>query len=190
MLIIFALYQIIFLLEKRQALSTLRDFEGLTIKIQDKGSKFVVIDTEVYDAKMKDQLENQLHYKKLDSDPSTGVVNVILQWGRKWLEKGQISEEIAQWVTNKNAKPGKAFGTIKTYKDGNPLRLITSCCGMAIENLSAFTEFCQASCPRLTILRQGHHPFITKDSRSEQNRSFPKGKSFSILGCCCHVSQY
>ena len=39
------------------------------------------------------------------------------------------------------AKPGKAFGTIKTHKKGNPLRLMISCCGTAIENLSALTEF-------------------------------------------------
>ena len=51
------------------------------------------------------------------------------------------SKNIANWVVNNKAKPGKAFGTIKTYKEGNPLRLITSCCGTAIENLSAFTEF-------------------------------------------------
>ena len=50
-------------------------------------------------------------------------------------------EEIASWVINGSTKPGKAFGTIKTHKEGNPLRLITSCCGTAIENLSAFSEF-------------------------------------------------
>ena len=48
---------------------------------------------------------------------------------------------IANWVVNSKARPGKAFGTIKTHKEGHPLRLITSCCGTAIENLSALTEF-------------------------------------------------
>ena len=38
-------------------------------------------------------------------------------------------------------KPGVAFGNVKTHKESNPLRLITSCCGTAIERLSAFTEF-------------------------------------------------
>lgn len=126
---------------ERQALSALRDIDSQTIKIQDKGSKFVIIDTDEYDAKMKEQLQNPIHYDKLDSDPSTDHVSVISQWGKKWLERGQISENIAKWVVNENAKPGKAFGTIKTHKEGNPLRLITSCCGTAIENLSAFTEF-------------------------------------------------
>lgn len=55
--------------------------------------------------------------------------------------EGQINQNIANWVIKNKAKPGKAFGTIKTYKNGNPLRLITSCCGTAIENLSAFTEY-------------------------------------------------
>ena len=39
------------------------------------------------------------------------------QWSKKWLEEGQISED-------GKAKPGKASGTIKTHKEGNPLRLI------------------------------------------------------------------
>ena len=34
-----------------------------------------------------------------------------------------------------------AFGNVKTHKEGNPLRLITSCCGTAIKRLSSFTEF-------------------------------------------------
>ena len=52
-------------------------------------------------------------------------------------EQVEISNQIANWIVNKEAKPGVAFGNIKTHKVGNPLRLITS----AIENLSAFTEF-------------------------------------------------
>ena len=59
----------------------------------------------------------------------------------KWVRKGEISDQLANWIINKKAKPGVAFGNIKTHKDGNPLRLITSCCGTAIENLSAFSEF-------------------------------------------------
>ena len=87
------------------------------------------------------KLENPLHYQKLEQDPSADYVGVITQWSARWLEKSQINEEIANWVINGNVKPGKAFGTIKTHKQGNPLWLITSCCGTAIENLSAVTEF-------------------------------------------------
>jgi len=66
----------------------------------------------------------------------------VEQWCSKWLQKGYISLEIASWVFNRKAKPWVAFGNIKTHKKDNPLRLINSCCGTAIENLSAFTEFC------------------------------------------------
>ena len=38
-------------------------------------------------------------------------------------------------------KAGVAFGNVKTHKNNNSLRVITSCCGTAIERLSAFTEF-------------------------------------------------
>ena len=90
---------------------------------------------------MLGQLNNQLHYKSLQSDPTSKHLALVSSWCSKWLGKGEISPEIAKWVLNKEAKPGVAFGNIKTHKTGNPLRLITSCCGTAIENLSAFTEF-------------------------------------------------
>jgi len=65
----------------------------------------------------------------------------VEQWCSKWLQRSEISPQIASWIVNRKANPGVAFGNIKTHKKDNPLRLITSCCGTAIENLSAFTEF-------------------------------------------------
>jgi len=86
------------------------------------------------------QLNNQLHYKSLQSDPTSKHLALVETWCSKWLGKGEISPEVTRWVLNKEARPGVAFGNIRTHKTGNPLRLITSCCGTAIENLSAFTE--------------------------------------------------
>ena len=126
---------------ERKALSKLKTLDQEVIQIQDKGSKFVILDQTEYSDKMLGQLENPLHYRTLDSDPSINSVHIISKWSNKWLLEGQIDKDIANWVLNNKAKPGKAFGTIKTHKDGNPLRLITSCCGTAIENLSAFTEY-------------------------------------------------
>ena len=101
----------------------------------------MILDQTEYSDKMLGQLENPLHYRTLDSDPSINSVHIISKWSNKWLLEGQIDKDIANWVVNNKAKPGKAFGTIKTHKDGNPLRLITSCCGTAIENISAFIEY-------------------------------------------------
>ena len=138
---IFALSMTIFPLERDRLWLHLRRLTMLPSKFKTKGLSFLVMDKSDYDTKIKEQLENPLHYQKLEQDPSVDYVSVITQWSKKWLEKDQINKEVANWVINNNAKPGKAFGTIKTHKQGNPLRLITSCCGTAIENLSAFTEF-------------------------------------------------
>ena len=64
-------------LGKRCAFCALTDIDRIKIKRQDKGSKFVVIDPEEYNAKMKEQLQNLLHYEKLDSDPSSVHVDFM-----------------------------------------------------------------------------------------------------------------
>jgi len=87
------------------------------------------------------QLNNSLHYIKVNGDPTPERFEGVKNWGRKWLGEGQIGQEIATWVANLEPKPGVAFGNVKAHKQGNPFRLITSCCGTSIERLSAFTEF-------------------------------------------------
>ena len=125
---------------ERSALRELKNSD-VTIRIQDKGSCFALINSNEYNNKMLGQLNNPLHYKVLESDPTTEHLGLVEQWCSKWLQRREISPQMASWIVNRKAKPGVAFGNIKTHKKDNPLRLITSCCGTAIENLSAFTEF-------------------------------------------------
>ena len=126
--------------EERSALTKLKSSDNV-FRIQDKGSRFVILSQNEYREKMLEQLNNNLHYDKLNHDPTKEHSDRVKDWGRKWLGKGQISQDIATWVAISEPKPGVAFGNVKTHKEGNPLRLITSCCGTAIERLSAFTEF-------------------------------------------------
>ena len=51
------------------------------------------IDKSDYDSKMKEQLDNPPHYQKLEHNPSADYVEIIKQWSKKWLEKGQINED-------------------------------------------------------------------------------------------------
>ena len=125
---------------ERSALRELKNSD-VTIRIQDKGSRFALINSNEYNNKMLGQLNNPLHYKVLESDPTTEHLGLVEQWCSKWLQRREISPQMASWIVNRKAKPGVTFGNIKTHKKDNPLRLITSCCGTAIENLSAFTEF-------------------------------------------------
>ena len=126
--------------EERSALTKLKSSDNV-FRIQDMGSRFVILSQNEYWEKMLEQLNNNLHYDKLNHDPTKEHSNGVKDWGRKWLSKGQISQDIAMWVAISEPKPGVEFGNVKTHKEGNPLRLITSCCGTAIERLSAFTEF-------------------------------------------------
>ena len=48
------------------------------------------------------QLNNDLHYDSLDSDPTLDHFEVVKEWSCKWFSKEQISLEIAKWVVNLN----------------------------------------------------------------------------------------
>ena len=55
--------------KEQAALKELKN-SNVVIRIQDKGSRFVLIDEKDYEEKMFGQLNNQLYYKSLQSDLS------------------------------------------------------------------------------------------------------------------------
>ena len=67
------------------------------------------------------QLYNELYYNSLQLDPTPKHISVVEKWCSKWLQKGEVFPEVADWVNNQKAKPGVAFGNVKTHKEGNPL---------------------------------------------------------------------
>ena len=92
------------------------------------------------------------------------------------MQVGEIIPKVANWVLNTKAKPGVAFGNVKTHKPGNPLRLITSCCGTAIENLSAFKEFyLQPLARKLPSYITDSTDLLNKIEQLNQNGPFPPG---------------
>ena len=99
---------------ERVALKQLRNSD-VVVRIQDKGSRFVLIEKGEYEDKMFGQLQNQLHYKPLQEDPTIRHLTVVESWCDKWVRKGEISNQVANWIVNKEAKPGVAFGNIKTH---------------------------------------------------------------------------
>ena len=76
---------------------------------------------------------------------------------------------------NRKAKPGVAFGNIKTHKNDNPLRLITSCCGTAIENLSAFTEFYLQPLARKPSFIKDTTELLNRIQNLNEQGPFPEG---------------
>ena len=83
--------------EERLALRSLKSSENV-IRIQDKGSRFVVLSQQEYQNKILGQLNNDLHYDSIDSDPTLDHFEVVKEWSRKWFSERQISQEIATWV--------------------------------------------------------------------------------------------
>ena len=61
---------------------------------------------------------------------------------KKWESLKILNKKWAQYIKPTIAKPGNMYGLIKTHKEGNPARVITSGCGTAIEFLSIFVEKC------------------------------------------------
>ena len=108
--------------------------------MQDKGSRFVILVRNDYIDKVERNLDDG-SFDILGSDPSLSYYRIVKDWGDKWVEKGQITQPLVDCILNVNARPGKNYGWIKTHKPNNPIKLITSGNGTAIENLSLFTEY-------------------------------------------------
>ena len=89
---------------------------------------------------MFSQLKNYLHYKSFQLAPTLKHLALGDSWCSKCLGKGEISSEVEKWVLNKEAKPGVAFGNVKT---GNPLRLIicASCVARQLKTCRPLLNF-------------------------------------------------
>ena len=130
---------------ENKALCKLRSSKDLVVRLQDKGSRFVILDRNDYIDKVERNL-NDGSFDILGSDPSLSYYHIVKDWGDKWVEKGEITQPLVDCILNVNARPGKNYGLIKTHKPNNPIRLITSGNGTAVENLSLFTEYSLHSC--------------------------------------------
>ena len=96
--------------------------------------------------------------------------------GKKWFRAGEIDKNIYNFVATLNNKPGNITGLVKAHKENFPLRVLTTGCGTAIENPSAFTEYF------LVPLGQKHPlyikdttHFLNKIKEIGENRVFPPG---------------
>ena len=115
--------------------------------MQDKGSRFVILDRQDYIDKVESNL-NDGSFDVLPSDPSIIFTEAVKNLGEKWIKKGEIAESLLDCILNSEARPGTNYGLIKTHKPGNPIRLITLGNGMAVETLAAFTEYFLYPCVR------------------------------------------
>ena len=109
------------------------------MRLQDKGNKFIIVDKQTDCEKANEQIERS-SFLKIDYDPTTLHINKVKDWTNKWISRNEISKEWAKYIVNVNAVPGKNSTLYKTHKPNNPVRLLTTGCNTAIENLSRFIE--------------------------------------------------
>ena len=125
---------------EHKTLHRLRTSKNIVVRLQDKGSRFVILDRTDYIDKVESNL-NDGSFDLLLADLSSSYYQMVRDWGVKWVNKGEIAQPLLDYIINPDAKPGKNYGLIKTHKPNNPIRLITSGNGTAVKNLSLFTEY-------------------------------------------------
>ena len=64
----------------------------------------------------------------------------VKTWVEKWSQKNILDQKWKSYIQTECSISGKMYGLIKTHKNDNPARIITSACNTAIESLSIFVE--------------------------------------------------
>ena len=123
--------------EERKALKTIQNDELRSYRLQDKGSRFVVLDNQDYVEKIDYQL-GRSSFEELDHDPSKLFSEKANLWIQKWTENKILDKSWSKIIEPSVVAPGKMYGSIKAHKVDNPVRVITSGRGTAVENLSIF----------------------------------------------------
>ena len=111
----------------------------LCIRMQDKGSRFVIVDKDEDISKAHTQISRS-SFLSIEHDLTPRHVDKVKSWATKWLAKGKITQKWFDYIVNENATPAKNSTLYKTHKSGNPVRLLTAGCNTAIENLCHFVE--------------------------------------------------
>ena len=117
----------------------IRNWDEQTFKIQDEGSRFIILDNSDYEEKVQHQIKRS-SFEKISENPKKIYEKRVNTWIEKWYNNKSISEKWKKFITVKDSTPGKMYGNVKTHKTGNPTRVMTSGCNTAIENLSIFVE--------------------------------------------------
>ena len=112
---------------------------NLVMRLQDKGNRFILVDKTTDKQKAMEQIDRS-SFIKLDSDPTQEHIKKVSKWCEKWLKRGDLSADWSKFIINATAQPGKNSTLYKTHKENNPVRLLTTGCNTAIENLSRYIE--------------------------------------------------
>ena len=129
------------------------------IRVQDKGSCFVVDFKDSYEQKVNEYVGDPSTFRSDEVDLSLKHGNRVKKWVKKWEDKGFTSEECGNWTEVDNPKPANLYTNVKTHKENWPYRFIMSSRGTATERLAKWLEY------QLKPFAKIHDAYI-KDTKS------------------------
>ena len=125
--------------DEKAVLKDIRYWDKNVVRVQDRRSRFVVLDNEEYIKKAEDQI-NRSSFHRLEYDPTKSFEVKVNTWVEKWSQMNILDQKWKSYIQTECSTSGKMYGLIKTHKNNNPARIITSGCNTAIESLSIFVE--------------------------------------------------
>ena len=93
--------------------------------LQDKRSRFVVIDNQDY-IEMIDYQLGRSSFEKLDHDPSEFFSKKVNSQIQQWTENKVLDKSCSKFIEPLFVAPEKTYGFVKTHKLDNPARAITN----------------------------------------------------------------
>ena len=118
-----------------------RDLENpRVIRVQDKGSRFVIDWKSRYKSKTLDYLQDETTFRETDGDPNELISEQVARWANRWKGEEVLSEDECLWIEAHKPKPAKVYANIKTHKPGWPYSFIMSARGTATEYLARWIE--------------------------------------------------
>ena len=94
--------------------------QGIRVRREDKGARFVIEDAVTEDNRIVEKLLNPLHFSETVQNLIEGYKNEIVQWGDDALASGEINEKQHKYVTNLNeTHPANPKPLFKTHKKDN-----------------------------------------------------------------------
>ena len=92
--------------EEQVALKEIRNWDNQIIRIQDKRSRFVILDNSDYEEKVQHQI-NRSSFEKISENPNEIYEKRVNTWIEKWYNNKIISKKQKKFITVEDSTPGK-----------------------------------------------------------------------------------
>ena len=97
---------------EKLALKEKKSWDDKVIRIQDKGSRFVVLSNNDYERKVQHQIDRS-SFSETDIDYNKNFKEKVNSWISKWTSKEVIDNNWIRFITPTNSTLGKIYGLVK-----------------------------------------------------------------------------